>query len=204
MTPEPNTSYPSFILYDEQFKKGSAITVKTSSSIRDKDCVARIDKIYTNEECQPFLDITWYYRPEELPTGRQAHHGRDEVLESDLTDTISVDCVNSSAVVHTLEQFQARDSIPLTNTLGNFVPEFFSRSFFKHKTGKLKEPLPLYCLCRKPCNPDRTMIACDICQKWYHAKCVKLTEAQAQTLEVWFCPSCTSAPLEKRHKGLST
>eukprot|EP00730_Choanoeca_flexa_P002669 TRINITY_DN11125_c1_g2_i4.p1 TRINITY_DN11125_c1_g2~~TRINITY_DN11125_c1_g2_i4.p1 ORF type:complete len:171 (+),score=9.30 TRINITY_DN11125_c1_g2_i4:64-576(+) len=122
MTPEPNTSYPSFILYDEQFKKGSAITVKTSSSIRDKDCVARIDKIYTNEECQPFLDITWYYRPEELPTGRQAHHGRDEVLESDLTDTISVDCVNSSAVVHTLEQFQARDSIPLTNTLGNFVP----------------------------------------------------------------------------------
>eukprot|EP00730_Choanoeca_flexa_P002670 TRINITY_DN11125_c1_g2_i7.p1 TRINITY_DN11125_c1_g2~~TRINITY_DN11125_c1_g2_i7.p1 ORF type:complete len:161 (+),score=8.49 TRINITY_DN11125_c1_g2_i7:64-546(+) len=160
MTPEPNTSYPSFILYDEQFKKGSAITVKTSSSIRDKDCVARIDKIYTNEECQPFLDITWYYRPEELPTGRQAHHGRDE--------------------------------------------EFFSRSFFKHKTGKLKEPLPLYCLCRKPCNPDRTMIACDICQKWYHAKCVKLTEAQAQTLEVWFCPSCTSAPLEKRHKGLST
>nr|XP_043609431.1 PHD finger protein ALFIN-LIKE 2-like isoform X2 [Erigeron canadensis] len=33
-------------------------------------------------------------------------------------------------------------------------------------------------------------ICCDICEKWYHGKCVKITPAKADTIKQYKCPSC--------------
>ncbi|XP_027915357.1 lysine-specific demethylase rbr-2 isoform X3 [Vigna unguiculata] len=43
----------------------------------------------------------------------------------------------------------------------------------------------LYCICRKPFDPER-MIACCRCNEWYHFDCMKLP----CTREVYICPAC--------------
>ncbi|KAK4267235.1 hypothetical protein QN277_024041 [Acacia crassicarpa] len=32
-------------------------------------------------------------------------------------------------------------------------------------------------------------ICCDICEKWFHGKCVKITPARAQRIKQYKCPS---------------
>ncbi|KAL8522594.1 hypothetical protein ACS0TY_012657 [Phlomoides rotata] len=35
-------------------------------------------------------------------------------------------------------------------------------------------------------------ICCDVCEKWFHGKCVKITSAKAQHIKHYKCPSCTN------------
>ncbi|KAL6495953.1 PHD finger protein ALFIN-LIKE 5 [Orobanche gracilis] len=35
-------------------------------------------------------------------------------------------------------------------------------------------------------------ICCDICEKWFHGKCVKITPARAEHIKQYKCPSCSS------------
>jgi hypothetical protein len=35
-------------------------------------------------------------------------------------------------------------------------------------------------------------IGCDLCEKWYHGKCVKITAAKAEHIEQYKCPACMS------------
>ncbi|KAL2337081.1 hypothetical protein Fmac_011527 [Flemingia macrophylla] len=39
-------------------------------------------------------------------------------------------------------------------------------------------------------NPLEFWIGCDICEWWYHGRCVMLTPAKAETLKQYKCPSC--------------
>ncbi|GLJ56076.1 hypothetical protein SUGI_1203890 [Cryptomeria japonica] len=39
---------------------------------------------------------------------------------------------------------------------------------------------------------DEFWICCDICEKWFHGKCVKITPARAEHIKQYKCPSCTS------------
>ncbi|RZC84446.1 hypothetical protein C5167_047234 [Papaver somniferum] len=41
-------------------------------------------------------------------------------------------------------------------------------------------------------NADEFWIGCDICEKWFHGKCVKITPAKAETIKQYKCPSCSS------------
>lgn len=36
----------------------------------------------------------------------------------------------------------------------------------------------LYCVCQQPYNVDTAMIECDLCNEWYHLKCMGLTQAR--------------------------
>lgn len=45
---------------------------------------------------------------------------------------------------------------------------------------------------------DEFWICCDICEKWFHGKCVKITPARAEHIKQYKCPSCTS---NKRARG---
>ncbi|KAK2635454.1 hypothetical protein Ddye_030246 [Dipteronia dyeriana] len=40
-------------------------------------------------------------------------------------------------------------------------------------------------------NADEFWIGCDICEQWYHGKCVKITPAKAETIKQYKCPSCS-------------
>ncbi|MCO5573708.1 hypothetical protein L7F22_027482 [Adiantum nelumboides] len=46
--------------------------------------------------------------------------------------------------------------------------------------------------CNGPYTPDEFWIACDICEKWYHGKCVKITPARADHIKEYRCPACPS------------
>lgn len=35
-------------------------------------------------------------------------------------------------------------------------------------------------------------IGCDICERWYHGKCVKITPAKAEYIQQYKCPSCST------------
>lgn len=39
-------------------------------------------------------------------------------------------------------------------------------------------------------NADEFWIGCDICERWYHGKCVKITPAKAESIKQYKCPSC--------------
>ncbi|KAL7100179.1 hypothetical protein ACP275_09G131400 [Erythranthe tilingii] len=39
---------------------------------------------------------------------------------------------------------------------------------------------------------DEFWICCDLCEKWFHGKCVKITPAKAEHIKHYKCPSCTS------------
>ncbi|XP_004513461.1 PHD finger protein ALFIN-LIKE 4-like isoform X2 [Cicer arietinum] len=39
---------------------------------------------------------------------------------------------------------------------------------------------------------DEFWICCDLCEKWYHGKCVKITPARAEHIKHYKCPACTN------------
>ena len=39
---------------------------------------------------------------------------------------------------------------------------------------------------------DEFWICCDICEKWFHGKCVNITPARAEHIKQYKCPSCNN------------
>ncbi|KAF2541556.1 hypothetical protein F2Q68_00032950, partial [Brassica cretica] len=37
---------------------------------------------------------------------------------------------------------------------------------------------------------DEFWIGCDVCERWYHGKCVKITPAKADSIKQYKCPPC--------------
>ncbi|XP_058074992.1 PHD finger protein ALFIN-LIKE 2-like [Magnolia sinica] len=42
-------------------------------------------------------------------------------------------------------------------------------------------------------NGDEFWIGCDICERWFHGKCVKITPAKAENIKQYKCPSCSAS-----------
>ena len=51
-----------------------------------------------------------------------------------------------------------------------------------------------YCFCNKPLSYDSFMIQCDLCDEWYHGKCVKITQAEGAAMGDWTCFRCRGMP----------
>ena len=45
--------------------------------------------------------------------------------------------------------------------------------------------------CGENYSADEFWIGCDICERWYHGKCVKITPAKADSIKQYKCPSCS-------------
>ena len=39
---------------------------------------------------------------------------------------------------------------------------------------------------------DEFWICCDMCENWFHGKCVKITPARAEHIKQYKCPSCSN------------
>ncbi|KAL4184208.1 hypothetical protein AMTRI_Chr11g158860 [Amborella trichopoda] len=39
---------------------------------------------------------------------------------------------------------------------------------------------------------DEFWICCDVCEKWFHGKCVKITPARAEHIKQYKCPNCSN------------
>jgi hypothetical protein len=60
-----------------------------------------------------------------------------------------------------------------------------------------------YCTCRKPYNHSLVYIACDVCEEWFHAKCVGLNAKLVETVEEFVCSTCeVSSGRQTRWKDL--
>ncbi|KAJ8557748.1 hypothetical protein K7X08_004514 [Anisodus acutangulus] len=46
--------------------------------------------------------------------------------------------------------------------------------------------------CGKNYAADEFWICCDICEKWFHGNCVKITPARAEHIKQYKCPSCSN------------
>ncbi|XP_047322086.1 PHD finger protein ALFIN-LIKE 4-like [Impatiens glandulifera] len=46
--------------------------------------------------------------------------------------------------------------------------------------------------CGENYSSDEFWICCDICEKWFHGNCVKITPAKAEHIKHYKCPSCTN------------
>ncbi|KAL5156735.1 PHD finger protein ALFIN-LIKE 5 [Glycine soja] len=46
--------------------------------------------------------------------------------------------------------------------------------------------------CGENYGTDEFWICCDICEKWFHGKCVKITPARAELIKQYKCPSCSN------------
>ncbi|XP_071717416.1 PHD finger protein ALFIN-LIKE 3-like [Rutidosis leptorrhynchoides] len=46
--------------------------------------------------------------------------------------------------------------------------------------------------CKENYASDEFWICCDICERWFHGKCVKVTPAKAELIKHYKCPSCSS------------
>lgn len=41
-------------------------------------------------------------------------------------------------------------------------------------------------------SSDEFWICCDICERWFHGKCVRITPAKAEHIKQYKCPTCSS------------
>ncbi|KAH7442713.1 hypothetical protein KP509_03G100800 [Ceratopteris richardii] len=46
--------------------------------------------------------------------------------------------------------------------------------------------------CHGSYGTDEFWICCDICEQWFHGKCVKVTPAKAELMKQYKCPACSS------------
>lgn len=74
--------------------------IPTSKEQDTKVWVAQIVEIPKAEK-EVWIRVEWYYSPDDLQGGRQAYHGKYEIVRSTLQDVIPVDAVlGLSEVIH--------------------------------------------------------------------------------------------------------
>ena len=61
--------------------------------------VAAVVEVRAQNAWNVWVRIEWFYRPEELPGGRQPYHGRREIIKSPVQDIISAHTVAGHADV---------------------------------------------------------------------------------------------------------
>jgi hypothetical protein len=115
---ESTTRYRKFTINSEEFQVGQVVFVKNSEGADDKNppnavegWLAKILEIRAGDSSHVFLRVFWAYRPEDLPGGRQPHHGSSEIIVSNHMDIIEPLTVQSLAeLVHWNDD---PDSLPL-------------------------------------------------------------------------------------------
>ncbi|KAL8277391.1 hypothetical protein RQP46_010231 [Phenoliferia psychrophenolica] len=80
-------------------------------------------------------------------------------------------------------------------------PEWLSRPYLEYEPpGGMREKEQevdeeeeddrLYCICRQLYDNDRTMIACDKREEWYHLDCIKIDDDRIDLVDQLICPLC--------------
>ncbi|MEW5319359.1 MAG: hypothetical protein WDW38_010517 [Sanguina aurantia] len=89
--------------------------------------------------------VVWYYKPEDLKSGRKSFHGKKELLASDHEDPVPEGSIIGHAKVHTLLEYEA------LKTVGKY--DFFSRFTYHMATGAfVPDQVPV--LCESPSSPS--------------------------------------------------
>jgi len=92
--------------------------------------VAAVVEVRAQNAWNVWVRIEWFYRPDELPGGRQPYHGKREVIKSPVQDIISAHTVAGHAdVTHWEEMDDTKDA--------DGIDGLFWRQTFDPYSGKL-------------------------------------------------------------------
>jgi len=84
---------------------------KPTFTVSDTFWVASILEVRAKDGWTVFARIEWFYRPDDLPDGRQPYHGTNEIIKSPWQDIIDVRIVTSRAnVTHWNEEEDTQDA----------------------------------------------------------------------------------------------
>lgn len=112
--------------------------------------------------------------------------GENEVFPSKHYDKIFADAIVAKCQVYSIKEY---DEIQITDQTS-----YFTRATYCPLTKTLTPSFRKWerlCVCQKPLNPNLLYIKCDSCGKWFHPKCMHLSNAEAEQLEDFFCLGCT-------------
>uniref|UniRef100_A0A7N0T846 PHD-type domain-containing protein n=1 Tax=Kalanchoe fedtschenkoi TaxID=63787 RepID=A0A7N0T846_KALFE len=135
--------------------------------------VARVIEIYETKGRRKGLvnsriNVCCYYQPQDIEKiGRQPYHGAKELVQTNHADTLSPRSIEGKCAVHSFESCM---ELGLTGEDDYFIYS--------------------YCTCNMPYYPDRIMVQCEGCQRWFHPPCINITDEEAQTTEHFFCHRC--------------
>ncbi|XP_061998998.1 chromatin remodeling protein EBS-like [Rosa rugosa] len=135
------------------------------------------------------VEVRWYYRMEEILSKAPSFIGDKEFIISDHYGFVDGETISEKCRVHTFSAYQGISSDKLEEN------DYYWRFEYSPVLHKFKEvSVPVYWECQLPENPDKMMVMCSNCDKWYHRECVNLQESDPDKLsEMDFCcPTCTS------------
>ena len=169
------------ILNKDEYKIGDKVRVK---EYNDDSCYARILKIWRNpSKPDAFATILWYFKPVDIFKQIPSFISVAELMESDLQQDISVQCIYGKIEVVSFEEYHSKDEVE-----SDFY--FFTRSKFNSSSKVIRPPLSQWkrsCVCDSIINPDHKYVTCDRCSRYYHVECVKYTDKSLQ----WYCENCS-------------
>lgn len=85
-------------------------------------------------------------------------------------------CVPTSAQISQISQICATSSIHNSKS---------QKSFFQ-----IENPTERYCICRMGAIDNANMIACDLCDEWFHQECIGIRATLAKNLKEYYCMAC--------------
>jgi len=59
--------------------------------------------------------------------------------------------------------------------------------------GVIEDKGARHCVCGGPTDA-RFMLSCDVCEKWFHGPCVRVSKHESECIEKWSCPLCSGKP----------
>ncbi|VDN05007.1 unnamed protein product [Thelazia callipaeda] len=70
-----------------------------------------------------------------------------------------------------------------------------SSTWSRPKRGSLKsfpdiDVTKRHCKCNQPYDPKKFYVGCDLCYRWFHGKCVSITEKKSKKMTSWMCDDC--------------
>ncbi|CAD8144646.1 unnamed protein product [Paramecium octaurelia] len=147
----------------------------------------KIVKLYDDEDnCLPFIKVRWFCRKTEL-AGLSKDCldciSENEVFKTNEFDYIEIESIVGLATILSFEEYDQIEEL--------YDNVFFTRAQYVNE--KLLPPFQQWkkvCICKKPANPDLKYIFCDLCQRWFHLKCIGLSQDQAEKINKYICPEC--------------
>ena len=153
------------------------------------------------------IQVQWYYKKSDLDLKKlgvedteKEYIGENEVFPTRHRDKVFADAIVSKCQVYSIKQYDDLESI-------DFNATFFTRATYCPLSKKLEPAFKDWdklCVCHKPLNPNLLHIKCDLCGKWFHPKCMDLTDEQIEKLEDFFCPNCSKTSGHGKGKGVTT
>ncbi|VDK85720.1 unnamed protein product [Litomosoides sigmodontis] len=47
-----------------------------------------------------------------------------------------------------------------------------------------------HCKCNQPYDPKKFYVGCDLCYRWFHGKCIGISERKSKKMTTWMCEDC--------------